>query len=119
MLVCGEQQIDMAWEGRLTLPICTDANGAWSGDDEAFMHSFSRIRVEVKVGSGSYAALIDGPVVGYDSQGVNEQVVPGVNGLLVPTDGDFAASLAQVCEDADLRKRFGAAARIWNQWMAA
>src|SRR5438094_769368 len=70
--VTVEQQIDMAWEGRLTLPICTDANGAWSGDDEAFMHSFSRIRVEVKVGSGSYAALIDGPVVGYDSQRSSE-----------------------------------------------
>jgi glycosyltransferase involved in cell wall biosynthesis len=50
-------------------------------------------------------------VVGYDCQGVNEQVIPGVNGILVPPDGDFAAALAQLCEDRDLRRRFGESAR--------
>jgi hypothetical protein len=80
-----EQEIDMAWEARLTLPICTDANGAWSGDDEAFMQSFLRIRVEVKVGVNSYAALIDGPVVGYDSQRSSE---PGQSQITIIVHDD-------------------------------
>ena len=50
-------------------------------------------------------------VVGYDCQGVNEQVVPGVNGLLVPPGGDLVASLAELCLDPSRRRRMGEAAR--------
>ena len=67
-----EQEIDLAWEARLTLPLCVDASGAWSGADEAFLRSFSRVRVEIKVGGGPFVALIDGPIVGYDSRRSSE-----------------------------------------------
>lgn len=80
-----EQEIDMAWEARLILPICTDANGVWSGDDEVFMDSFSRIRVEVKTGGCPYTALIDGPVVGYDSQRSSE---PGQSQITILVHDD-------------------------------
>ena len=40
------------------------------------------------------------PVVGYDCQGVNEQVTPGVNGLLVAPGGDLAPELAELCREA-------------------
>ncbi len=51
------------------------------------------------------------PVVGFDSQGVNEQVVPGENGYLVRVGGDLVPPLARLCEDAALRRRMGEAAR--------
>ncbi len=51
------------------------------------------------------------PVVGFDCQGVNEQVESGVNGLLVPVGDDLAPPLRRLCEDAGLRRRLGAAAR--------
>ncbi|MFM7150343.1 MAG: glycosyltransferase family 4 protein [Gemmataceae bacterium] len=51
------------------------------------------------------------PVVAYDCQGVNEQVTDGRNGLLLPVGQDLAPSLARLCEDVDLRRRMGVAAR--------
>jgi hypothetical protein len=62
-----EQTVDMAWEARLEIPICTDDQGRWSGEDDDFLATFSRLRVEVKVG-GNFVPLIDGPVVGHDSR---------------------------------------------------
>jgi glycosyltransferase involved in cell wall biosynthesis len=59
-------------------------------------------------------------VVGYDCQGVNEQVVPGVNGLLVPPGGDLVNSLAELCLDPPRRRRMGEAAReraLGLDWM--
>jgi glycosyltransferase involved in cell wall biosynthesis len=49
--------------------------------------------------------------VGFDCQGVNEQVIPEVNGLLVPVGGDLVPPLLRLCEDPALRRRFGEAAR--------
>jgi hypothetical protein len=59
-----EQEMDLAWQARLQVPICVDAAGVWSGVDEAFMTSFARIRVELRLDSGRWTPLIDGPVVG-------------------------------------------------------
>lgn len=50
-------------------------------------------------------------VVGFACQGVNEQVTPEVNGLLVPVGGDLAPALARLCLDPDERRRMGRAAR--------
>jgi glycosyltransferase involved in cell wall biosynthesis len=50
-------------------------------------------------------------VVGFDCQGVNEQVVSEENGLLVPPDGDMVPSLQRLCESVELRRLFGSAAR--------
>lgn len=62
------QEVDMAWEARLQVPICTDENGKWSGEDEDFMAEFTRVRVEIKVGNSPFVPLIDGPIVGWDNQ---------------------------------------------------
>jgi glycosyltransferase involved in cell wall biosynthesis len=51
------------------------------------------------------------PVVGFDCQGVNEQVTPDVHGLLVSPNEDLAPALLRLCEDADARKRMGSFAR--------
>lgn len=58
----------MAWEARLQVPICTDANGKWMGADANFLASFTRVRIEIKVGDRAFVPLIDGPIVGSDSQ---------------------------------------------------
>jgi hypothetical protein len=65
--VVVEQEEDRPWQARLAMSICLDDQGNWSNDDEAFMSAFTRVRVELKVGEGEFQPLIDGPLVGYDS----------------------------------------------------
>lgn len=65
--VTVEQEQDVAWGASLKIPICTDDKGNWSADDEKFMASFSRVRVEIQVGDGDLVPLIDGPIVGADN----------------------------------------------------
>ncbi len=83
--VTVEQQIDMAWEARLRIPLCADEEGRWSGSDVAFASSFARVRVEIRVGSGSFVPLVDGPVVGTDSQ-MNTQ--PGQSWIIAIVQDD-------------------------------
>jgi phage protein D len=63
------QAIDQAWEARLKMPVKTDDGGHWTGeaDSDPLTGDFARIRIEIKVGNGNFTALIDGPVVGHDS----------------------------------------------------
>jgi hypothetical protein len=65
--VTVEQEQDVGWGASLKIPLCTDDKGNWSADDEKFMASFSRLRVEIQVGDGDFVALIDGPIVGADN----------------------------------------------------
>lgn len=83
-----EQEVDMAWEARFTIPVCTDENGKWVEQNEDFMAEFSRVRVEIKVGDKTFVPLIDGPIVGFDSQ-LNSQ--PGQSNvtLLVQDDSVY------------------------------
>lgn len=50
-------------------------------------------------------------VVGFDTQGVNEQVTPEVTGLLVEPGGDLVSALRRLCDDPALRRRLARAAR--------
>ncbi|MFN4261183.1 MAG: glycosyltransferase family 4 protein [Gemmataceae bacterium] len=50
-------------------------------------------------------------VVGFDSQGVSERIQHGVDGYLVPLDGDFAAALTHLCREKDYRRQLAAQAR--------
>jgi hypothetical protein len=80
-----EQQVDMAWEARLQIPVCTDDNGRWSLESGDFTKDFARIRVEIKVGSGGFTPLIDGPVIGSDSEMSSE---PGKSQVTVLVNDD-------------------------------
>jgi len=62
-----DQAVDRAWEARLKIPVCVDGNGKWDGENEAWMRTFNRVRVEVNAGDGSFVPLIDGPIVGFDA----------------------------------------------------
>jgi glycosyltransferase involved in cell wall biosynthesis len=55
------------------------------------------------------------PVVGFDTQGVNERITPEEDGLLVPEGGDLVPALRRLCQDQDLRQRWGQAARLRAQ----
>ena len=61
------QEMDAFWEARLRMALCLDANGAWlhwPGDKAS---AFSRVRVELDIGNGRFAPLIDGPLVSIDA----------------------------------------------------
>ncbi len=62
-----DQAVDKAWEARLKIPVCVNDDGKWDGEDEAWMKAFTRVRVEVNPGNGTFVPLIDGPIVGFDA----------------------------------------------------
>lgn len=80
-----EQEVDMAWEARIQIPISVDDRGNWTGVDEDFMSPFSRARVEVKIGKGPFVPLIDGPIVESDSQMHSE---PGQSSITLNVHDD-------------------------------
>ena len=63
-----EQDSEKPWQARLEVGVCLDDQGNWVGDDEPFMQINNRIRVELRVGDGDFQPLIDGPIVGFDSE---------------------------------------------------
>ena len=58
-----DQAIGMAWEAELKLDLVADEQGNWSDSSEELAEPMERVRVEVKIGTGSFVPLIDGPVV--------------------------------------------------------
>lgn len=66
-MITVEQEMDMAWEARLDIPVCTSEDGSWSGETSALLVRARRVRVEIRVGDGSWTPLIDGPVVRVDT----------------------------------------------------
>lgn len=61
------QEMDAFWEAHLRMVLCLDASGRWlhwPGDTST---PFSRVRVELDIGTGRFAPLIDGPVVSIDA----------------------------------------------------
>lgn len=82
------QSMDATWEARVDVVLCVDEAGSWlhwPGDSAA---PFSRVRIEIDPGDGSFVALIDGPLVGIDAS-LDSQ--PGRSGatLLVRDDSAF------------------------------
>lgn len=85
--VTVEQEMDMAWEVRLEIPITLDNNGNWQGDDEDFMRPFCRVRVEIKLGDNPFSALFEGSITGFDSK---MSSVPGKSAItLIAQDDTF------------------------------
>jgi hypothetical protein len=80
-----EQEMDMAWEARLQVPIFTDNKGRWSQQDAAVLREFSRVRIEIQLGTQAFVPLIDGPIVGVENQ-MNSQ--PGQSLKMVHVQDD-------------------------------
>lgn len=82
-----EQEVDLAWEARLKIPLCVDEHGNWRGGGDEVLQPFNRLRVEVKVGDHPFVPLIDGPVVSHDH---DQSPQPGQSTLtLVVQDDSF------------------------------
>jgi hypothetical protein len=80
-----EQEVDMAWEARLEIPVCVDDKGNWKGENKEFMRPFSRVRVEVQVGNKPYVPLIDGPIVAPNN---NKRSEPGQSSITLVVRDD-------------------------------
>jgi hypothetical protein len=61
------QEMDAFWEAHMRMALCLDANGTWLHWPGDTATPFSRIRVELDIGNGRFAALIDGPLVSVDA----------------------------------------------------
>jgi hypothetical protein len=80
-----EQELDIAWEARLEVPICTNDSGVWSDENASLLTQVRRVRVEVKVGDDPWVALIDGPVVTIESA---MSATPGQSTATIVVDDD-------------------------------
>lgn len=58
-----DQEVDMATEARIKVPVSVNEMGKWTDEDADFITPFSRIRVEIIVENLQPVALIDGPIV--------------------------------------------------------
>ncbi len=104
-----DQAVDKAWEARIKIPVCVNNDGKWEGEDEAWMRAFSKIRVEVNPGDGKFVALIDGPIVGLDSE---RSALPGKSIVTVVVHDDSAllnrkakVEVKQGQKDSDLARQ--------------
>ena len=55
------QEMDAVWEARMKLGMCLDEHGHWRHRPDQLAAPFSRVRVELDPGSGTFVPLIDGP----------------------------------------------------------
>ncbi len=81
----NQQDIDMAWEAKLEIPLCSSDSGKWAKEDDKILAEFARFRIEVKVGKGGFVPLIDGPMVAFDNNMSSE---PGQSSLSVRVHDD-------------------------------
>ena len=57
------QEMDNAWVATLEVPLCTNAQGDWTGESETWFQPMNRLRIEVSLRGGQWVPLIDGPIV--------------------------------------------------------
>lgn len=58
-----DQAIDMVTEAQITFPIGRDDAGEWSSVLEDTLAPFTRVRLEVAIGSGDFVPLIEGRII--------------------------------------------------------
>jgi len=109
-----QQEIDMAWEARLKIPISVDASGNWTGEDEEYMRPFTRVRVEIKIGDQPFVPLFDGPVTGFDSQMDSD---PGQSTLtLIAQDDTFFMNRVEQVEAFDDQSDHEIVQQVFNDF---
>lgn len=59
-----EQEMDLAWQASIKMFLCLDERGNWAHTQDDFLQSFRRVRVELQLGDRPWVPLIDGPIVG-------------------------------------------------------
>jgi hypothetical protein len=61
-----QQDMDMNWTAHLEVPLCTNAQGDWTGETESWLQPMSRVRIEVNLQGAGFVPLIDGCIVTVD-----------------------------------------------------
>jgi hypothetical protein len=82
-----EQEVDRVWEARMKIPVCMTEEGSWGGEDDATKQAFTRVRIEVRIGEGEFVPLVDGRVVGNDSE---RSSIPGKSMITLVIHDDSA-----------------------------
>jgi hypothetical protein len=82
------QEMDAFWEARLRMSMCLDEKGAWLHRPDEVAAPFSRVRVEIDIGSGSFVPLIDGPLISVDA-GLDSQPGHSTATMIVRDDSAF------------------------------
>lgn len=61
-----EQEVGRIWEARIRMPVYISEDGVSRGEDDASRKAFTRVRIEARIGNGSFIPLIDGTRVMQD-----------------------------------------------------
>ena len=111
-----EQQIDRVWEARIKIPVCMTEEGVWESESVPAYQKFSRVRVEARRGEGDFTPLIDGRIVGHDTE---RSSIPGksVLTLVVHDDSALLHGQDEVCRyeaatDSDIAREIFEAAEL-------
>jgi hypothetical protein len=57
------QEMNHAWTANLGIPLCTNAQGDWTGESETWFTPLNRLRIEVSLKGQGFVPLIDGLIV--------------------------------------------------------
>jgi hypothetical protein len=82
-----EQEIDVAWQATIKLFLCLDEKGNWKHEQDDFLKSFERVRVELQLDGRKWVPLIDGPIVEHHSE-MDSQ--PGRSNIVLTVNDDTA-----------------------------
>ncbi len=93
-----EQEVDHAWEARITIPVCIDEDGSWNGENDDAYQQNARVRVEAKIGEGDWVPLIDGRIA---NQQPDYNASPGLSNRVLVVHDDISL-LASEPPPADL-----------------
>ena len=82
------QEMDAIWEANVRMALCLDATGRWLDWPGDTSEPFSRVRVEIDIGTGRFTPLIDGPLVSIDA-GLDSQPGRSTATMVVRDDSAF------------------------------
>ena len=79
------QEMDHNWIAQLEFPLCTNAQGDWTGESEDWLQPMARVRIEVSLQGNPFVPLIDGSIVTAD---YDMHMEPGQSILRVEVQDD-------------------------------
>lgn len=103
-----DQAVDRAWEAHIKVPVCVNDKGKWDGEGEAWMKTFTPVRIEVNGGNGKFVPVIDGPVVALNS---SRSAEPGRSVVTIVVHDDSALLNRETKVDVQRGKTDGDLAR--------
>jgi hypothetical protein len=112
-----EQETDKPWQATVKIALCLNERGNWQHAQDDFLQSLKRVRIELQLGAKPWVALIDGPIVGRDSDMDSQPGRSNLN-LAVHDDSAFLNREAKVdvregsADDEIARALLGAAPEI-------